>query len=183
VRHRLQVRHRAHHVIDFLAAVVDRHVVRFAVPGGTAILRRDDDVPARDRFLDEGEVRDRPVPMHPAVHPDHRGVAARAPFLQRLKQIRRNVDVTDAGAVLHLRALEDPFARLHVARVIVGFGLDGLLEVRPGMVLELVGDIQLPRPRLIERLRAAPAALPSAASGWGRRLLLLLLRAGLLRGA
>ena len=97
VRQRLQELHRAHHVVDLVAAVVDGVVVLLAVTGAAAILRADDDVAALDRVLDEREHVDAPVAVHAAVHPDHRGVTAGSAFLQRLKQVRRNVHVADAS--------------------------------------------------------------------------------------
>ena len=105
---------RRHHVVDLLAAVVDRLVVRLAVAGAAAVVGGDDHVAARDRLLHEREHGDAPVAVHAAVHPDHRRVALRPALLERLEQVGRDVHVADAAAVLHHREVDDALAELGI---------------------------------------------------------------------
>jgi hypothetical protein len=105
-----------HVVVDLVAAVVDGVVVRLAVTGAAAVLRRDDDVPALHRLTDERPVDLRPVAVYAAVHPDQSRMAPRAPLLQRLVHVRRDVQVADAAAVRDLAVIQDaPAARLEDA--------------------------------------------------------------------
>src|SRR5688500_15033908 len=112
------------------------------VAGASAILWRDDDVTALDRFLDEGKHAGAPAPVYAAVHPDHRRVSAGAALHERLKEVRGDVHVADAAAVRDLleihhaltaRAVDAVGARLlgHVTR-----------EVACRMVLPLATDVQ-----------------------------------------
>ena len=48
--------------------------------------------------------------MDASVHPDERRVSLRAAFLQRLEQVRRNVEIADAAAIGDL--LEAAFASM-----------------------------------------------------------------------
>src|SRR5205823_12378079 len=74
VRERLEVVDAGQHVIQLLAAVVDRVVEGGAVPGAATIVGRHDDVATLDRFLHEWQHRLRPIAVHAAVHPHHRRV-------------------------------------------------------------------------------------------------------------
>src|SRR5690606_10642801 len=117
VRQRSQVVHRAHDVVDLVAAVVDGHIVRFAIPGAPPVLGADDDVAPFHGLPDEREHGDVPVPVDAAVHPDHGGVSARPSPVQRLEEIGGDVHVADAAAVGDLLEIHDATAAFGVLRV------------------------------------------------------------------
>src|SRR4029453_18450234 len=88
---RFQVLNRAHYVVDFMAAVVDRVVVLFAEASATAILRTDDDVAALDRITHERKHVQPPVAVDATMHPDHCRVTFGAALDKRLEQVGGNI--------------------------------------------------------------------------------------------
>ena len=77
LRQRLEIVHRAQHIVHFVPAVVDLVVKRFAVPGAAAVVRADDDVAASTASFTNGHMRHVPVAMYAAMNPHQRRVAAR----------------------------------------------------------------------------------------------------------
>ena len=138
----------AQRIVDLVAAVVDRVVMRLAVTRAAAVVRADDDVAAFDSVPDEREHVDAPVAVHAAVDPDHRRVTFRAALLERLKEIRRDVHVTDTAAVSHLLEVHHALAGLRVPRFRREPFVRVPLEVVSARVIGGVfADVELPRTR------------------------------------
>ncbi len=77
------------------------------------------------------------------MHPDHGGVSPRAPLLQGLVNVRRNVHVTDAAAVGDLLVIHHPLGHRIVDGVGAGFPLHVPGVVPQGMVLPAIADVKL----------------------------------------
>ena len=120
VRQRLQVVHRRDRVVDLVAAVVDRLVVRLAVARAAAVVGRDDHVAALRRPpCTNGNMV---MPQLPCTPPCTQIIAAwpfGPRFCERLEEIGRDVQVPDAAAVGDLLEVDDALAQLRVPR----FGL------------------------------------------------------------
>ena len=97
VRQRREIVDGRQHVVDFLSAVVDLPIPLVAVAGAAAIVRREDHVAALHRLDDERIETRVPVAVHAAVHPHERGVLAIS-FVDRRKQIRRNLETVGRGS-------------------------------------------------------------------------------------
>src|SRR4029078_10285080 len=76
-------------------------------------------------------------------------------LLQRLEQIRGNVEIADAAAVGNLLEVDDAFGELRVALVDLLLFVDVALEVRAARVILRIGaDVEPPRAfRIHLRLR------------------------------
>ena len=120
----LEIRARFDHVLDFLAAVVDRVVESLPVPGASAILRRDDDVPFLHQRADVPHVQVVEVSVNSAVHEDQRRMLARR--VLRRKEIGGDGQL--AGAAVHDLSHDHLGAELRHEREI-GEALEDLLKI------------------------------------------------------
>src|SRR5688572_2929953 len=107
------------------------------VASASAILWRDDDVTALDRFLDEGKHAGAPAPVYAAVHPDHRRVSSWAALHERLKEVRGDVHVADAAAVRDLLEIHHALTACAVDAVGLRLGSNVPREVARRVVVPL----------------------------------------------
>src|ERR1017187_5965754 len=162
---RLEVIDGRRDVIEFLAAVVDRHVVRVAVPGAPAVVRRDDDVAALHGLLHEREHRLIPVAMHASVHPDHRGVALRPAVLHGCEEVCRDHHAVGAALVGDLLEIYDSLEPGGIDAV--GLLLQHLRSPEIGFrkVFRFGADVELPCAGAVEgALEAATSTRATSAS-------------------
>ena len=88
------------------------------------------------------------------MDPHHRGMAFRTTLLERLEQIRGNVEIADAAAICHFPVGHDAFRDIRVPPVHDRLAIDVTREVIAGRVIRRVRtDIQPLRARRIHLWR------------------------------
>ncbi len=111
-------------------------------------------------------MRDAPVAVDAAVDPHHRGMALRTALLERLEQIRGNVEIADAAAICHFPVGDDAFRDICVPPVHDGLAIDVTREVIAGRMIRRVRtDIQPLRARRIHLWRRTRRRLRAPARG------------------
>ena len=143
VRQRVQILNGCQHVVDLLAAVVDRIVVRGAVTRAATIVGRNDDVTALHRLLHERQHRLRPIAMHATVHPHHCRVPARSALGERCEEIAGNLHPVGAALVCDLLELVRAARTRCQDAVGPRFLGDLSREVGLRLILGAIADVQL----------------------------------------